>query len=104
MRWTFRQLGANRFRSTDTVLFHSLVLVAAAAVASVVTTPVAAADHGTRSHASPSDERIAALVEALGDPSYETRVDATRRLCAIGPRATAALKRATKGDAPEVAR
>ena len=103
MRRPFRQFGANRFRSADAFWFHSFVLVAAAAVSFVAATPVAAADHDTRSHASPSDEQIAALVEALGDPSYETRVDATRRLCAIGPRATAALKRAAEGDVPEIA-
>lgn len=101
MRRTFGQFSANRSRSTDAFWFHSFVLMAA--VPLVVTTPVAAADNDTRSHAPPSDEQIAALVEALGDPSYETRVDATRRLCAIGPRATAALKRAAKGDVPEIA-
>ena len=99
----YRQIGTHRARSSDTILFPSVVLVVAAVVAMFFIRPVSADENATRSSGTLSDKQIAALVEALGDPSYETRVDATRRLCAIGPRATAALKRAAEGDVPETA-
>jgi len=60
-----------------------------------------ASDNQGAAHVEDAD--IAALVRALGDPAYKNRIDATRRLCAVGPRATEALRRAAKGDEPEVA-
>ena len=99
----YRQIGTHRARSSDTILFPAVVLVVAAVLAMFFIKPAAADENSARSSGTPSDEQIAALVEALGDPSYETRLDATRRLCAIGPRATVALKRAVEGDVPETA-
>ena len=52
----------------------------------------------------PRDDEIAALIRALADPVFAKRTDATRRLCAIGMPALAALREASKGDDFEVAR
>ncbi len=48
-------------------------------------------------------DEITALVKSLGDPSYETRTFATRRLCAIGPQASEALRTASEGSDTEAA-
>ncbi len=48
-------------------------------------------------------DEIAALVKALGDPSYAERTYATRRLCGVGPSAGEALRAAASGDDAEVA-
>lgn len=58
-------------------------------------------------HAQPVVERakpaeIAALVEALGDSSYEARTAATRRICVIGPAASSALRAAVQGNNAEI--
>jgi len=48
-------------------------------------------------------EEVARLVQELGDPDYETRVFATRRLCAIGPPASEKLLAAVDGPDTEAA-
>ena len=50
-----------------------------------------------------TDEEIAALVRDLGDQSYEKRVFATRRLCAIGVKAKGALMSASESGDMETA-
>lgn len=50
-----------------------------------------------------TDNEIAALIRDLGDPSYEKRTYATRRLCAIGMRARRSIVTAARGDDAETA-
>ncbi|MHC4698106.1 MAG: hypothetical protein ACYTFA_15340 [Planctomycetota bacterium] len=50
-----------------------------------------------------TDERISSLIRDLGDPAYEKRTAATRRLCAIGMRASHLLNAAAGGGDVEVA-
>jgi hypothetical protein len=50
-----------------------------------------------------TDEEIAVLIRDLGDPSYEKRTQATRRLCAIGTRASQQLKSASQSENVETA-
>lgn len=52
----------------------------------------------------PGDEkRLAALIEQLGDASYDRRSDATRQLCALGPVVVEPLQVASRGENAEVA-
>ncbi|HEY3245889.1 MAG TPA: hypothetical protein VGM03_21315, partial [Phycisphaerae bacterium] len=52
----------------------------------------------------PADEsEIERLIAQLSDASYEKRTEATRRLCAVGPAAIPALRRAAAGDEYETA-
>lgn len=46
-------------------------------------------------------DEIRRLIEQLGDASYEQRVRATRRLCAVGAPARDALEAAARSDDPE---
>lgn len=46
-------------------------------------------------------EEIGSLIRDLGDPSYNVRTDATRRLCAIGMPAAERLREAAEGDDAE---
>ena len=50
-----------------------------------------------------TSEEIAALIRDLGDPSYETRTYATRRLCVLGMAAFDPLRAAADAPDPEVA-
>ncbi len=50
-----------------------------------------------------ADGEILRLIRELGDPSYEKRIFATRRLCAIGPRARSQLLSAADGEDFEAA-
>ena len=52
---------------------------------------------------STTDEELVSLIAELGDPSYEVRTAATRRLCAIGMPARARLRKAAEGDDVETA-
>ncbi len=52
---------------------------------------------------SADDAKIQRLVEQLGSGSYSERVEATEQLIIVGPRATEALRDATRGDDFEVA-
>jgi hypothetical protein len=56
-----------------------------------------------RTHATPTDDVLKALVAQLGDDSFRKRESAARQLVAIGPRAKAVLQRAANDDDPEVA-
>ncbi|MCP4249075.1 MAG: hypothetical protein GY778_18680 [bacterium] len=49
-----------------------------------------------------TDDQIQSLIDQLGDPSFEVRTQATRRLCMIGQRAAPALRRAAGGDEFEI--
>jgi hypothetical protein len=71
-------------------------------MAALLAARVYAADHRSLIGPATPDE-VAALVKSLGDPSYEARTFATRRLCAIGPGAADALRAAAEGDDAEVA-
>lgn len=50
-----------------------------------------------------TDETIARLIDELGAGSHRVRSDATTQLLSVGPRATAALMEAARGDDFEVA-
>jgi hypothetical protein len=63
--------------------------------------PCAADDHAAHAQATGAD--IKSLIRDLGDPRYETRTAATRRLCAIGMRAEEPLRVAARGDDTEIA-
>ncbi len=103
MRRASRQAATIPARTAGAFINRTLALVALVLPTLAVTAPVVAGDDEPRARQSLSDEQVRELVRSLGDPSYKSRVDATRRLCAIGPRATAALKRAREGKEPEIA-
>lgn len=64
----------------------------------------AAVGHLTAAETSTSDPaRIEALIEQLGGPSYERRVEAGKALRAIGPPSLRALRRAAGSDNLEIA-
>jgi len=58
---------------------------------------------GPSDTASITSDEITSLIRDLGNPSYERRTDATRRLCMIGMRVRAELEAASKGDDVEIA-
>ncbi|MCH7813821.1 MAG: hypothetical protein IID40_07350 [Planctomycetes bacterium] len=49
-----------------------------------------------------TDDHLQSLIDQLGDPSFEVRTRATRRLCMIGQQAAPALRRAARGDEFEI--
>ena len=80
-----------------------LLLLAWIAVAVAIRTPVGLAQE-TRQAAHPADpEHIQELIRRLADPSYEVRTQATWELCALGPPAVEALRRAADTGEFEIA-
>jgi len=91
------------------LLLLGAAILSVLAVLAAATSPAAgqtpqAPPHPQPPAASAVDEAgVAALVRRLGDPSYDVRTRATRRLCALGHRAAPALVQAAAGEEFEVA-
>ncbi|MCH7719707.1 MAG: hypothetical protein IH988_01785 [Planctomycetes bacterium] len=84
-----------------------LLLVAwiavAVAVAVAIWTPDGQAQETRRVAPPPDPGHVQELIRRLADPSYEVRTRATWELCALGPPAVGALRRAAQSDEFEIA-
>ena len=93
-------LGPRRLLLSGLIGSATLLVAVGSGVATEPATPGA-----DTSLTAPATERdIAALIARLADPSFETRTNAMRRLCAIGKPASAQLRAAASSESFETAR
>ena len=82
-------------------ILFGLAILALALGPSMLRADVGARESGLTAPA--TDEEIASLIVDLGDPAYEVRTAATRRLCAIGMPARTRLSKTAGGEDVEAA-
>ena len=80
-----------------------LLLLAWIAVAVAIRTPVGLAQEPRPEAHPPDPAHVQELIRRLADPSYEIRTRATWELCALGPPAVEALRRAADTGEFEIA-
>ncbi len=87
--------------TSATAIQTRFVTVATLALACAIG-PKPASGQASERAAQPANAEVAAWIEKLAAPKYQDRIEATRRLCQLGPVAREALRAACKSESFEI--